>query len=464
MHTIAVEVSVCASLKGYTLQTENLTTLLQPVHANKKTASVNVGRFDQIDSAPSDANGSLDTSELCSTLSRPLEKLRRLHQEHDRDLRLIQSWTNRPSRLQTWELEAGAAKLVLSVSHRFLQMQPLRLHGILGESDQAPTFDTIITRGGSTDIPKDATYFIEDRVTKERLVFKAENRGGEIRLSFDAREPSERISALKQFATEHNYLRGEVFDLRGKILNFSSIHPDDIVLTEKQQTLIQRHVIEFANRYAQLRDRNAKLTRGVIFAGEPGCGKSMLIRLLTKQLNDFSVCLASPSQICSLGSVEVLDTIIRMTAPCAVIMEEIDLFGSDRGLFVNPGLAELMQLMDGLRTVPGVLWIGTTNRPEEVERALADRPGRFDRRIKFGPLEDEPRSILIDRLVRPQGLTSKAKSKMHSLTGGWTGAQIRELCETLRLISDADEFTPKVVEHAIADCGFDMGGTFGFCA
>ena len=410
------------------------------------------------------ADSSLDAAAICSLMSRSLEELNRLHHEHDPDLRLMQSWTNRPSRLQTWDLEAGAARLVLSVIHRFLQTAPLRLHGILGENQRAPTFDTIVTGNGTTDVPKDAVYFIEDTSTGERMVFKAEDMGGDTRLSFDARDPSGRIDALKAFATEHNYLRGEVFDLRGKILDFSSIHPDDIILTERQRTLIDRHVIGFAHRFEELRARGAKLTRGLLLEGEPGCGKSLLLRSLTRRLGGFSVCLASPSQICSAGSVDVLDTIVRMTAPCAVIIEEIDLFGGDRGRFVNPGLAELMQLMDGLRTVPGVLWIGTTNRPEEVERALADRPGRFDRRISFGPLEEGPRSVLIDRLVKPQDLAPEAKAGMLSLTDGWTGAQIRELCETLRLISDGPVYTQRDIEHAVEDCGFDVGGTFGFAS
>lgn len=404
----------------------------------------------------------VDATTICSVVSRPLDDLQRLHREKDPDLRLVQAWTGRPSRLQTLELEAGAAKLVLSVIHRFVTSSPLRLHGIIGEGQQAPTFDTIVTGNGTSDVPKDAVYFVEDEATGERLILKAESFGDEKHLSFDSRDPSSRIDALRAFAREHNYLRGQVFDLHGNILDFSSLDPEDVILTDHQRALIDRHVVGFANRFDELRARRAKLTRGVLLEGEPGCGKSMLLRSLSKRLGDFSVCLASPSQICSSGSVEVLNTIVRMTAPCAVIMEEIDLFGGDRGRFVNPGLAELMQLMDGLRTVPGVLWIGTTNRPKEVEHALADRPGRFDRRIKFGPLDDGPRSVLIDRLVRPQRLTVEAKSDMLARTSGWTGAQIRELCETLRLIGDGDEFEPRDIEVAVQDCGFDIGGAFGF--
>ena len=404
----------------------------------------------------------LDEVTTYSSMSRPLEQLSRLHYERDPDLRLIQSWTHRPSRLQTWEVEAGAAKLVLSVVQQFFQTGSLVLHGILGEHQRAPRFDTIVTASGTTDIPMDAIYFIEDTSTDERMVLLVQETPRAIQLSFDARDPSARIDALREYASRHNYLRGQVFDLSGKLLDFSSIDPDDVILTESQRTLIDRHILGFAGRFEELQMRGAKLTRGVLLEGQPGCGKSMLLRSITNRLPGFSVCLASPSQLCTGGSIEVLDTIVRMTSPCAIIMEEIDLFAGHRGRFVNPGLAELMQLMDGLRTVPGVLWIGTTNRPEEVERALADRPGRFDRRIQFGPLESGPRSILIDRLIKPQALTAEAKDLMLSQTHGWTGAQIRELCETLRLISDADEYTAGDIAVANEDCGFDVGDSFGF--
>jgi ATP-dependent 26S proteasome regulatory subunit len=44
--------------------------------------------------------------------------------------------------------------------------------------------------------------------------------------------------------------------------------------------------------------------------------------------------------------------------------------------------------MDGLREDAEVIFILTTNRPDQLEPALASRPGRIDQAIEF-PLPDE---------------------------------------------------------------------------
>ncbi len=209
-------------------------------------------------------------------------------------------------------------------------------------------------------------------------------------------------------------------------------------------------------------DRRARGQRSVLLEGVPGCGKSMLLRAIANELEGVSVCIAGPDQICRHGSVDVLKELIEMTAPCVVFIEEIDIFGADRRRGGNPGMAELMQVMDGLGNVPGVRWVGTTNRPEVVETALADRPGRFDRRLKFGPLPDTERSQLVERMIQPQRLTAEALELATGFTDNMTGAQVRDLAETLRIISDKEEFDASDVREAWEDCGFKADQPFGF--
>jgi ATP-dependent 26S proteasome regulatory subunit len=66
--------------------------------------------------------------------------------------------------------------------------------------------------------------------------------------------------------------------------------------------------------------------------------------------------------------------------PTAGMIEDVDLIARDRGTMYGPG--DLNE-MDGLREDAAVLFILTTNRPANLERALASRPGRIDQAIEF---------------------------------------------------------------------------------
>ena len=54
-------------------------------------------------------------------------------------------------------------------------------------------------------------------------------------------------------------------------------------------------------------------------------------------------------------------------------------------------LNKLLNEMDGLREEADILFLLTTNRPEELEQALASRPGRIDQAIEFPLPDDEGR-------------------------------------------------------------------------
>jgi ATP-dependent 26S proteasome regulatory subunit len=60
-------------------------------------------------------------------------------------------------------------------------------------------------------------------------------------------------------------------------------------------------------------------------------------------------------------------------------------------------LNKLLNEMDGLREDADVIVILTTNRPDQLEPALASRPGRIDQAIEF-PLPDEDGRAKLVRL------------------------------------------------------------------
>lgn len=385
-------------------------------------------------------------------------------QSHDREeQRIIHHWTMSPPSNEDWEMEAGAGDVVAACIPQFLDANDIMVHSVAGPRGGMPKYRSVQSADGLIRTPREVTYFVEHAESKERFVLQVEtDRCGDIEISVYSPNASSWIAKLRAFAKANNHLRGQTFDLLGKLIDHGDITLDDVILTKNQSQVINRHIIGYARRIHELKGRGARGQRGVLLEGVPGCGKSMLLRAIANELEGISVCIAGPDQICRHGSIDVLKELIEMTAPCAVFIEEIDIFGADRRRGGSPGMAELMQVMDGLRNVPGVLWVGTTNRPEIVETALADRPGRFDRRLKFGPLPDKERSQLVECMILPQRLTSEALELATSFTDEMTGAQVRDLAETLRIISDKEEFDASDVREAWEDCGFAIDQPFGF--
>jgi ATP-dependent 26S proteasome regulatory subunit len=114
-----------------------------------------------------------------------------------------------------------------------------------------------------------------------------------------------------------------------------------------------------------------------------------------------------------------------------VVIEDVDLIGRSRermrGACDESLLNGLLNEMDGLKENSDVLFILTTNRPQDLEAALANRPGRIDQAIEV-PVPDAPSR---DKLVRLYGrglaLADALVADAVKRTEGVSAAFIKEL-------------------------------------
>jgi ATP-dependent 26S proteasome regulatory subunit len=147
-----------------------------------------------------------------------------------------------------------------------------------------------------------------------------------------------------------------------------------------------------------------------------------------------------------------------------LVIEDVDLIARQREDMKGPCeesmLNELLNEMDGLKGDADIIFVLTTNRPEQLEEALAGRPGRVDQAIEV-PLPDMD---CRQRLVRLYGgnleLSNAVVAEAAARTGGMSAAFIKEL---MRRIAQATlnrsdgSITPTDVQHAIDDMLFSGG-------
>ena len=90
-------------------------------------------------------------------------------------------------------------------------------------------------------------------------------------------------------------------------------------------------------------------------------------------------------------------------------------------------LNRLLNEMDGLQEDSEVLFILTTNRPDQIEPALVSRPGRIDQAIEFPLPDDEGRTKLTKLYARDLQVPDDLLQLIVRRTKGVSGAFIKEL-------------------------------------
>jgi ATP-dependent 26S proteasome regulatory subunit len=192
--------------------------------------------------------------------------------------------------------------------------------------------------------------------------------------------------------------------------------------------MLDRNVAGFMQAREQLRKLQFQLRKGLLFYGPPGTGKTHTVHYLASQLPDHTTLLVTAEQVMLLGEYFRL---ARFLQPSMMVIEDVDLIGRNRGQMHGGGeemlLNQLLNEMDGLRQDAEVLFILTTNRPDQIEPALASRPGRIDQAIEFPLPDDEGRGKLTKLYARGLVIAEPLMGLIVSRTKGVSAAFIKEL-------------------------------------
>ncbi|XP_032645444.1 mitochondrial inner membrane m-AAA protease component AFG3L2 isoform X1 [Chelonoidis abingdonii] len=226
--------------------------------------------------------------------------------------------------------------------------------------------------------------------------------------------------------------------------------------------------VNFLKNPKQYQDLGAKIPKGAILTGPPGTGKTLLAKATAGEANVPFITVNGSEfleMFVGVGPARVRDlfALARKNAPCILFIDEIDAVGRKRGRGNFGGQSEqentlnqLLVEMDGFNTTTNVVILAGTNRPDILDPALM-RPGRFDRQIYIGPPDIKGRASIFKVHLRPLKLESiidkdNLARKLASLTPGFSGADIANVCNEAALIAArhlSDAINQKHFEQAI---------------
>lgn len=203
-----------------------------------------------------------------------------------------------------------------------------------------------------------------------------------------------------------------------------------------------REMIELPLKHPELFERlGIDPPKGVILFGPPGTGKTLIAKAVANE---------SGARFYSINGPEIINKFygesekaLRETfdkaakeSPSIIFIDEIDSIAPKReetqGELERRVVAQLLTLMDGLKSRGQVIVIAATNRLEAVDPALR-RPGRFDREIEIGVPDKKGRKEILQ--IHSRGMPFEGKNEereklleeLASLTHGFVGADLAAL-------------------------------------
>ena len=214
---------------------------------------------------------------------------------------------------------------------------------------------------------------------------------------------------------------------------------------EAKQELAE--VVEFLREPEKFISLGARIPKGVLMVGPPGCGKTLLAKAVSGEAGVpfFSI---SGSEFVEMfvgvGASRVRDLFdqAKRNSPCIVFVDEIDAVGRHRGAGLGGShdereqtLNQILVEMDGFDTDTNVIVMAATNRPDILDPALL-RPGRFDRRVVLDRPDWNGREKILQVHVRGKPLAADVSlEKIARGTIGFVGADLENLVNEAAILA-----------------------------
>merc|ERR550537_86316 len=230
--------------------------------------------------------------------------------------------------------------------------------------------------------------------------------------------------------------------LRETVVEVPNVKWDDIGGLEQTKRELQEMILYPIEHPEKFEKFGMHPSRGVLFYGPPGCGKTMLAKAVATECSANFVSIKGPELLTmwfgeSEANVREVFDKARSAAPCVLFFDELDSIGTarggggggDAGGAGDRVMNQLLTEIDGVGVKKNVFFIGATNRPELLDEALL-RPGRLDQ-LLYIPLPDLPaRQNILEATLKKSPIAPNVPMPfIAQKTEGFSGADLAELCQ-----------------------------------
>ena len=226
-------------------------------------------------------------------------------------------------------------------------------------------------------------------------------------------------------------------------IRFSDVAGED----EAKENLSE--IVDYLHNPAKYREIGASMPKGILLAGPPGTGKTMLAKAVAGESNVPFFSMSGSEFVemfVGMGASKVRDLFrqAKEKAPCIVFIDEIDAIGQKRDGRVGGNdereqtLNQLLTEMDGFESNNGVIILAATNRPESLDPALT-RPGLPDLKGREEILKVHAKKVKLDESVDFNKIARMASGASGAeLANIVNEAALRAVRENRRYVTESD--------------------------
>ncbi|MFH1399612.1 MAG: CDC48 family AAA ATPase [Candidatus Woesearchaeota archaeon] len=220
-----------------------------------------------------------------------------------------------------------------------------------------------------------------------------------------------------------------------------------------------REMVELPLKHPEIFERlGIEPPKGVLLHGPPGTGKTLLAKAVASETNSHFILINGPEIMSkyygqSEQNLRKKFEDAEKNAPSIIFIDEIDAIAikreEARGEVERRVVAQLLALMDGLKSRGKVVVIAATNVPNILDPAIR-RPGRFDREIDIGVPSKEGRLNILKIHTRNMPIIRAPKDDedakkinkerlatlkdIADITNGFVGADLSALAKEAAMI------------------------------